>query len=162
MRGEDVFHFAGADAEGQGAECTVGGGVAVAAHDGLTGLGDAEFRADDVHDALIFAVHIEKAHTEFAAIFFEGLELQFGVLIEDGKCAIGGGNGVIHNRESEVGAANRAAFGAKTGESLGRGAFMNQVPVDINDGGLPVFFANGMGIPDFMVESFRHGGSRRF
>ena len=50
---------------------------------------------------------------------------------------------MIHNRKSEIGAANFAAFGAKTRESLRRGAFMNQVSININDGRLPSFFANG-------------------
>ena len=49
----DHFHFAGADAEGDGAEGAVRGGMAVAADDGHTGLGDAEFGSDDVHDALV-------------------------------------------------------------------------------------------------------------
>src|ERR687896_696108 len=34
LGGQDVLDLAGADAEGQGAEGPVGGGVAVAAHDG--------------------------------------------------------------------------------------------------------------------------------
>jgi hypothetical protein len=116
-----------------------------------------------VYDALILAVHIEKAHAKFAAIFVEGIELQFGILIEDGERAVGSGNGVIHHRESEIGASNFAAFGAKAGESLRRRAFMNQVTVNINDGGLPRFFANHVGIPDFLIESCRrHVGYGRF
>ena len=55
LRGEDVFHFAGADAEGQRAERAVRGRVAVAADDGHAGLRDAQLRPDDVHDALMRA-----------------------------------------------------------------------------------------------------------
>ena len=47
------FHFAGADAKGDRAEGAVRGGVAVAADDRHTWLGDAQFRSDDVYDALI-------------------------------------------------------------------------------------------------------------
>ena len=53
LRGEDVFHFAGADAEGQRAERAVRGRVAVTADDGHARLCDAQLRPDDVHDALM-------------------------------------------------------------------------------------------------------------
>jgi hypothetical protein len=41
LRGQDVFDFAGTDAEGQRAEGAVRAGVAVAADNRLAGLGDA-------------------------------------------------------------------------------------------------------------------------
>ena len=154
LGGEHVLDFAGADAEGQRAERAVRGSVAVAADDGLAGLGDAQLRADDVHDALIFAVHVEQTHAGFAAIFFEGVELELGVLVENGQGAVGGGNGMVHHREGEIGAANLAAFGAKTGEGLRRGAFVNEVAVNIDDGRLAGLFANYVGVPDFLVEGF--------
>ena len=72
----------------------------------MPGLRDAQLRADDVDDALIFAVHVEEAHADFAAIFLERVELQLGVLVENGERAIGGGNGMVHHRESEIGTAN--------------------------------------------------------
>ena len=57
LGGEDVLDLAGADAEGQGAEGAVGGGVAVAAHDRHARLGQALLGADDVHDALVAVAH---------------------------------------------------------------------------------------------------------
>ena len=60
LRGQHVLDFAGADAEGQRAERAVRGSVAVAADDRLARLRDSQFRADDVHDALVAAVHVEK------------------------------------------------------------------------------------------------------
>ncbi len=160
LRGQDVFDFAGADAEGQGTERAVRRGVAVAADDGLARLGNAQLRADDVHDALVFAVHVEQAYASFAAIFFEGVELQLGVLVEDGQGAVGGRNGMVHHGESEIGAADLAAFDAKSREGLRGSAFVNEVAVDINDGRLAGVFANYVGVPDFLVESFGwHGDS---
>ena len=57
LGGEDVLDFAGADAEGEAsapkAPVAEVRGVGVAADDGHTGLGEAEFGADDVDDALI-------------------------------------------------------------------------------------------------------------
>src|SRR5262249_23130665 len=84
LRSEDVFDFAGADAEGECAESAVRGGVAVAANNGLAGLRDDELGGDDVHDALVFAVHVEQAHAGFLAVALKGFELELGVLVEDG------------------------------------------------------------------------------
>src|SRR5207302_1434455 len=110
LRGENVLDFAGANAERQRAEGTVRGGVAVAANNGLAGLRDAQFRADDVNDALILAVHVKQADAGFAAILLKGVELELGVVIEDGQGAVGSGDGMVHHRESEIGAADFAAF----------------------------------------------------
>src|SRR5205807_1661751 len=123
---EDMFDFAGADAKGQRAECTVRGGVAVAANNSLPGLGDAQLGADDMHDALILAVHVEETDTGFATVFLQGFKLEFGIVIQDGQRAVGGGDGMVHHRESEIGAADLAAFGAETGKGLGRGALMDE------------------------------------
>ena len=105
--------------------------------------------ADDVHDALILAVHVEQAHAGFAAIFFERVKLQLRILIEDRQSAVGGGNGMVHHRESQIGAADFAAFGTQARKSLRRSPLVNQVAININDGGLAGFFANQMRIPDF-------------
>ena len=66
LRGQHVLHFAGADAEGQRAERAVGGGVAIAADHGHAGLGESQFGADHVDDALPVAVHAEAAYAELA------------------------------------------------------------------------------------------------
>src|SRR5262249_11886941 len=149
LRGENVLDFAGADAKSERAESAVGRSVAIAADDGLAGLRDAQLRANDVHDALVLAVHVEKAHAGFAAVPFEGVELSDGVLIDDRQSAVGGGNGVIHYGEGEIGAADSAAIFAETGEGLGRGAFVDEVPVNIDNGGLAGFFVDDVVVPDF-------------
>ena len=63
---QDVLHLRGADTEGEGAEGAVGRGVAVAANDGLAGLGVALLRADDVDDALAGAVDVIERHAELS------------------------------------------------------------------------------------------------
>src|SRR6266851_452255 len=152
LRRKHMLDFAGADAKSQRAERAVGGGMTVAANKGLAGLGDAEFRADDVHDALVLAVHVEEADAGFTAIFLEGIELQFGVVVENRQRAVGGRDGMVHHRESEIGAANLAAFRAETGEGLGRGALVYEVAVNVDDGGLPGLLANDVGVPDLLIE----------
>src|SRR6266481_1271541 len=155
LRCEDVLDFAGADAESQRSKRAVRGSVAVTANNRLPGLRDAQLRADNVHDALVLAVHVKQANARFAAIFFQSIELELGVVIEDGQRAVCGRDRMIHHGEGEIGAADFAAFGAKAGESLGRGAFVNEVTVDINDRGLAGLLVNDVGVPDFLIERFR-------
>ena len=116
-----------------------------------------------MHDALILAVHVEESNAGFTAVFFESIELELGVVIEDGQRAVGGGDGVVHHGKGEIGAANLAAFRAETSEGLGRGAFVNQMAVNIDDRRLAGIFPNDVGVPDFLVKSFRcHGRSTGF
>src|SRR5208283_3371715 len=91
------------------------------------GLSDAELGADNVDDALMFAVHVEEADSGFAAVALEGFELEPGVVVEDGEGAVGGGDGMVHDGEGEIGAADGAAFGAEAGKGLGRGAFVDEM-----------------------------------
>ena len=142
LRGEHVLDFAGADAEGERAEGAVSGSVAIAADDGEAGLRDAEFGSDDVDDALIAAVHVEEADAAFEAILGEGFELRGSVGIDDGQVAFFGGDGVIHHREGEIGAANFAPVGAQAREGLRRSAFVNQVAINVDERGLAGLLAN--------------------
>src|SRR5712672_4862954 len=100
----------------------------------------------------MLAVHVKEADAGFAAIFLERFKLQAGVGVDDGQGAIFGGNGVVHNREGEIGAADFASFGAQAGESLRGSAFVDQVTVDIDDGGLSGLFVYNVAVPNFLVE----------
>jgi hypothetical protein len=72
---QHVFHLARADAERQGAERAVGGGVRVAAHDRHARLSGPKLGADDVDDPLVLVAAREQGDAEFAAVLVEGLEL---------------------------------------------------------------------------------------
>jgi hypothetical protein len=56
LRGQHVADLRGADAEGQGAERAVGGGVRIAAADGHARLGEAALGANDVDHAVLVGV----------------------------------------------------------------------------------------------------------
>ena len=81
LRGQHVLNLAGANAESQRAQTSVRGGVAVAANNGEAGLRDAQFRPDDVHDALVGALHVEKQDPIFAAVAHQGVHLRGGHII---------------------------------------------------------------------------------
>jgi len=109
------------------------------------------------------AVHVEEAHAGFAAVFLERVKLKPGVGVKDGQCAVGGGDGMIHHREGEIGAANLAPFGAEAGECLRRRAFVDEMPVNIDERRLSRLFVNYVRVPDLLVESFLwHGFTVRF
>ena len=62
---------------------------------------------------------------------------------------------MVHHGESEVGAADFAALGFQSGEGLRGSAFVDEVPLDVDEGGLAGFFVNEVVVPDFFVECFR-------
>jgi len=59
---------------------------------------------------------------------------------------------MVHHRESEIGAADFAACGAKPGKSLGRSAFVDEVAVNVDDRGLAGLLVNNVGVPDLLIE----------
>ena len=99
--GEDVAHLRGADAEGDGADGAVGGGVAVAARDGHARLGEAELGADDVDDALLARRHVEELQVEV-------LHVAIHVLRHLLRLRVGVGTGLVRGRDDVVERAERA------------------------------------------------------
>src|SRR5690606_1125396 len=68
LRREHVPDLGRADAERECSECTVGAGMAVAANDSFSRLCGPQFRADDMDDAAVGAVHREHLEAELAAV----------------------------------------------------------------------------------------------
>src|SRR5262249_57125088 len=160
LRGQHMFDFARANAKRQGSEGTMRRGVAVTADNRLTRLRDAEFRPDDVHDALVLAVHVEQPNAGLAAIALQGFKLQFRVLIDDWQGPVRCRNRVVHHGKGKIGPPNLSPLGLQASEGLRRCAFVNQVAVDVDQGGLSWFFANQVIFPDFFVERLRcHGNA---
>ena len=65
---EHVLDLGGTDAESEGPEGSVGGGVAIAADERHPRLGEALLGADDVHDPLAGVVDVEEGHLELGAV----------------------------------------------------------------------------------------------
>ena len=157
---EDVFDFGGADAEGETAQSAVGGGVAVAADDGFAGEGVAQIGADDMDDALVGTVAVVKGDAEVAGVFGQGVELAFGNFVGDGQGQVPSGGVVVHGADGEVGAADATASQAEAIEGLGSGNFVDEVEVNVKDGGLARLLVNHMGVPDFLEHGlWRHSGT---
>src|SRR5207244_4769775 len=78
LRRQDVLDFAGTDAKRQGAKGAVRRCVAVAANNGMSRLRDAQLRPDNVHDALVEAVHVKQPNSRFPAVACQRFKLQGG------------------------------------------------------------------------------------
>ncbi len=68
LGGQHVFHLTGADAKGQRAKGPMGGGVAVAAYNRHSWLGQPQLRTNDVHDALRWMFPTVKVNAKFTAV----------------------------------------------------------------------------------------------
>jgi hypothetical protein len=137
LRGQHVLDFAGADAEGERAECAVGAGVRVAADDGHAGLGDAELGADDVDDALVARVDVVELDAEVGAVLAQRGDLRGGDLVDDVEAAFdGGGDVVVDGGDGAIGAADLAAGEAQAFKGLRRGDLVEQLQVDVEERGL--------------------------
>ena len=158
LGGEDVLDLAGADAEGEGSEGPVGGGVGVSADDGHAGLGEAELGADDVDDALVGGLDIVEFDTEVVTIAAEGVDLFGGDLVGDEQAVLDAGCGdvVVDGGDGAIGAADFAIGEAEAFEGLGAGDLVDEVEVDVEDGRLVGGFGDEVLVPDF----FEHGAGR--
>ena len=73
--------------------------MAVAADQGHAGLGEPQFRPDNVDDTLARVGQGNVVDAEFAGIGFQERDLSRGLAIEDRAAAVPGRNGVIGHRE---------------------------------------------------------------
>ena len=150
-----MLDFAGADAKGERAECAMRRGVAVAADDRHAGLGDAEFGADDVNDALLPAADVVELDAELFAVLAQGGDLLGGDLIDDVE-ALGEERGdvVVHGRDAAVGAAYGAAGKTQSLEGLRASDLVDEMEVDVDERGFASGFGDYVLVPDFFEEGF--------
>ena len=114
-----MLHLGGTDAEGQRAERAVGGGVGVTADDGHAGHGQAELRADHVHNTLFLITQRVDAHAEFLGVAAQGLNLGAAGQVGDGAEDVVGGGVVVLGGDGQVEAAQRSVLDAQALEGLG-------------------------------------------
>src|SRR5260370_27657946 len=97
-----MLDFACANAECQSPERAVRRGVAIAAHNSLPRLRDAQLGTNHVHNALVVAEHVEKSDPRLAAIALERRKLPHRGLIENRQIAILGWDRMVHDGERQV------------------------------------------------------------
>ncbi len=151
-----MLDLAGADADREGAERAVGGRVAVAAHDGEPGLGEALLGPDDVDDALAGRAHRVEADPELGAVRRQYLHLLGRDRIGDRLVDVHRRHVVIHGGDGEVGTADGAPGEADAVERLRRRDLVDQVEVDVEEVGLAVAPMDDVALPHLVAE----GGGR--
>src|SRR4030095_6926538 len=104
LRGEDVAHLRGTNAEGDCAEGTMRRRVTVAAGDRHAWLGQSKLGTDHVHDALAVVVEPREPETEIAHVALERGHHVFGHHVEERSRAYLRGPDVIARRERTIGA----------------------------------------------------------
>ena len=135
LGGEHVLDLGGADAERDRAERAVGAGVGVAADDRHAGLGEAELRADHVHDALLDVAERVQADAELLGVAAQRLDLGPGDRVGDRLVPVEGRDVVVLGGEGEVGTAYGPAGEAQAVEGLGAGHLVDEVEVDVEQVG---------------------------
>ena len=159
LGGEHVLHLGRADAVGQRAEGTMGGGVRVAADHGHARQGGALLRADHVDDALTAVVHLEFEDAEVIAVLVEGLHLNARHFIDDGFQAtlalgLGGRHVVIRGGDVGVDAPRLAPGQTQPFEGLRRGHFVEDLPVDVDQRRTVVAALHLVHVPELVVQRF--------
>ena len=154
LGGQRVFDLGGADAERQRAKGAVRGGVRIAADDGHARQGGALLGTHHVHHALTFVAHGVFGDAEFGAVAVQGFDLQPGDGIGDAPIAVLGRHVVVGGGQVRAGAPGLAAAQSQALERLGRGDFMQQLTVDVDQRRAIRLGADHMGVPEFVVKGF--------
>mmetsp|Transcript_5266 Transcript_5266/g.10699 ORF Transcript_5266/g.10699 Transcript_5266/m.10699 type:complete len:671 (-) Transcript_5266:225-2237(-) len=166
LRGQHVLHLAGPDPERERPEGPVGGGVAVPAHARGSGQGEPLLRTDDVHDALSLVRHPEVLHAEVPHVLLHLQHLRARVdLVDEGAHvrqfrAVLRGNVVVHRGQGAVRTAEAAAREAEALEGLGGGHLVDQVTVDVEEGGAFFGHLHRVVVEDFVVQGAGGGRGR--
>ena len=152
LRCEHMLDFACSDTKGQRTKCTVGCGVAVAAHDGHAGKGASLLGSDDVHDALQRITHREQLDTKLFGVVTHHFNLACRDRVGDGQVNVGRRHVVVFGCNREFRTTNRALRQTQAIESLRACHFMNEVQVDVQKIGFVSGRVHDVAVPNFLGE----------
>ena len=156
LRGEDVLDLAGADAERERAEGSVGGGVRVAAHDGHARQGPALLGADHVDDALVRIAHREVGDAELGGVGPQRVDLLGRNRVGDRLVDVLGGDVVVLGGDRQLGPPDGAAGQAEPVECLRARDLVDEVEVDVQQVGLVRCRVHQMAFPDLLRQCLTH------
>ena len=144
----------GADAEGERAECAMGGGVAVAADHGQARQGQPLLGPDDMDDALAGVVEAEQPELMALRIVAQLHDHALDGGIDAIEIALAGRDVMILDAEGQVRPRQLGAARLQLVEGVER-AFMQEMPVDPEQA-LPVLaLHDDMRVPDLVEQCAR-------
>ena len=110
-----------------------------------------------MHDALTLVGHVEVGERVFLCVLVERLDLQPRYRIGDAAGAIGGRHIVVSDHQIRRCAPRLPVGQLQPLESLRAGHFVDQVAVNVENGGAVVGGMHHVGLPEFVVEGLGHG-----
>jgi len=114
-------------------------------------FGNAEFRADHVHDALFARTDVIELNAEIGAVFAQRVDLLSGDLIDNVEPAFDGcGHIVIDRGNRAIGAAHFAACKPQSLKRLRRRHLVDQLKVDVEQRGLALGLNHYVLLPDLL------------
>ena len=159
LGGKHVADLTCSNAEGNGAEGSVSGGMGVTAGDRGAGLGDTLLGADDVDNALIARGKVEECNAGLGAVFSEFLHHRVGERIGEGFRTLVGRNNMIDSGEGAVRVEDFQAKISHHPEGLRACHLMNEVSADQKLSPAVGERANGVFLPDLIEKRFGHSHS---
>ncbi len=131
-----MLDLAGADAEGEGAEGTMRGRVAVATDDGHARQGASLLRPDDVDDALSGVAHRVVGDAELGSVTAQRLDLLGRHLVGDRLVDVGRRNVVVLGGDRQLGTPDAPASQTQPLEGLRAGDLVDEVEIDVQQIGI--------------------------
>ena len=128
LGGQHMRHLGGANAKGQGAECAMGGCMAIAAIHGKARQGQPLFRAHHMHDTLIGIAEAKQAQPVGARVLAQGFDHAPNIARGNGIAAAGGGI-VIDHSIGQAGLGHRRAARGQFGKGV-VAALVHQVAIN--------------------------------
>ena len=116
--------------------------------------------ADHVHDALPAILHVVILDPEVPDVLRQGLDLQPALRLEDAvdaARAVGRLHVMVDDSQGALRRMHLAAGEAQALEGLWARHFMDEVAVDVEEGGAVGLLFDDMVIPDFVVQRARRG-----
>ena len=112
----------------------------------------AQFRADDVDDALAYIEDRDVRHAEFDDVLLQGLDLDAAVLLLDagGRAVADGRDVMVGDGDGQVGATQLAAGQPQALEGLRAGHLVQEVAVDVEDAGAVGKSLDDVAVPDLV------------
>lgn len=104
--------------------------MAIAASDRHSGLGDAQFRSDDVHNSLVLVAEVEQGDLVFGCVALQMLEHDFRDRVQKRTIAADGRHDVIHRGEGALWEAHRKTALFNHRKRLWGRNFMDQMAAD--------------------------------
>src|SRR5438876_3241659 len=153
-----MFNFAGANAECEHTERTMGRGVRIAAYQRHTRQCQSQLRPNNMYNSLLLIVHFEERQVEIFGILLQGSDAEFALLIYyvEHAATIYRWYIMIKNSDGSIGTVDASPGDAEASEGLRGGGLVYHMTVYINDRRFARDIPHHMGIPDFFKHCLCH------